>query len=98
MVAAMRRRAALGAAVLVLAAMAQAAEAAAVFGGECAKDSDCDTGLCNVYFTVRGSPRRPRTRRTRTIFGARQCANTAAAALSALHIPVPPARAARASG
>ncbi len=51
----MRRRAALGAAVLVLAAMAPAADAAMALGGACAKDSDCDTGHCNVYFTVRGS-------------------------------------------
>jgi len=65
----MRGRAALGAAVLVLAAMAPAAQAQAMLGGACSKDSDCDTGLCNVYFTVRGSPRRAWG--TRTICGAR---------------------------
>jgi hypothetical protein len=47
---------ALVATVLVLAAMAPPARAVGAFGSACQKDTDCDTGLCNVYFTVRGSP------------------------------------------
>ena len=57
--------AALVATVLVLAAMAPPASAANPIGGACTRDADCDTGLCNVYFTVRGSRARVRFERTR---------------------------------
>jgi hypothetical protein len=49
---------ALVATVLVLAAMAPPARAVGAFGSACQKDTDCDTGLCNVYFTVRACARR----------------------------------------
>jgi hypothetical protein len=80
--------AAMVATVLVLAAMAPPASAANSIGGACTRDVDCDTGLCNVYFTVRGSRARVRFERTRQSVASTDAAHLASPPPTGLYVRV----------